>query len=115
MSDSASGDLPAALELIGATLEMLRDTDEAGFLKFWRTRVVSYRGVADEMLACLALVLAAPPADLREQLYARVGFVLNHVEPTRITPYSNDDVIVWLRALDEKLRAIYDEVVRSEQ
>jgi hypothetical protein len=105
----------APLDFVAEVLELLRDTEVEGFLKFWRSRVVSYPWYADDFLACVELVLAAPPADLRERLRERTGFVLNHVEPTRVTPYSNADVVAWLRDLTARMRAVYDEVLRTEE
>jgi hypothetical protein len=104
----------APLEFVGEVLELLRDSELEGFLKFWRSQVASYRWYADDALACLDLVLATPPPDLRERLQARTGFVLNHVSPTRVTPYSNADVIDRVRDLKTRMRAVYDEVLRAE-
>ena len=43
------------------------------------------------------------------RMFAKAGFVLNHVSPTEVRPYSNDEMIAWLRDLYRQLRAIYDE------
>jgi hypothetical protein len=99
----------APLAFVCEVLELLRDSDVEGFLKVWRTKATYYRWYADDALFCFDKVLADPPADLIERIREDAGFVLNHVEPSKITPYSHDEVVAWLRDLVVKMRAVYDE------
>ncbi len=102
------------LKFVCEVIEILRDSELEGFLKVWRTKATHYRWYADDALYCFDRVLAAPPPDLIDRIRADAGFVLNHVEPTRITPYTHDEVVAWLRELAAKMRVIYDETAAGK-
>lgn len=97
------------LKFVCEVLEPLRDSELETLLKMFRIKATHYRWYADDALFCLQRVLAAPPANLRESIRQGTGFVLNHVTPTEITPYSQADMVAWLRDIYDKLRVIYDE------
>jgi hypothetical protein len=97
------------LTFVASTVEILRDSEVATLLGQFRMKAEHFRAEADDTIYCFEQLLAAPPADLRDQLFAKAGFVLNHVSPTEVRPYSNDEMIAWLRDLYRQLRAIYDE------
>ena len=97
------------LTFVANTVEILRDSDVATLLAQFHRKAQHYRAEADDTLCCFAQVLAAPPADLRDQLQAKAGFVLNHVTPTEVRPYSNDEMIAWLDDIYRQLRAVYEE------
>ena len=101
------------LKFLCEVIEPLRDSDVDGFLKIWRTKATYYRWYADDAMYCLDRVLADPPADLIERIREGTGFVLNHVTPSAVTPYSHAEVVAWLRDLGDKMRAIYDETAKQ--
>jgi hypothetical protein len=97
------------LTFVANTVEILRDSDVATLLGQFRMKAQHFRAEADDTIFCFERVLAAPPADLRDKIFATAGFVLNHVTPEEVRPYSNDEMIAWLRDIYDKLHAIYDE------
>jgi hypothetical protein len=107
VDDDARARRAAPLAFVCEVIAMLRDTPIDGFLKFWRAQVRSFPWWADDALACFELVLAAPPPDLRGRIFDACGFVLNHVTPTEVTPYSQDDMVAWLADLLAKMRAVH--------
>ncbi|HEX3854879.1 MAG TPA: hypothetical protein VHW01_28150 [Polyangiaceae bacterium] len=101
------------MKFVCEVIEPLRDSDVDGFLKIWRTKATCYRWYADDAMVCLERVLANPPSDLVEQMRQGTGFVLNHVTPSKITAYTHDEVVEWLRGLAEKMRVVYAETAKK--
>lgn len=96
------------LTFVANTVEILRESDVATLWAQFRMEAQHFRAEADDTLHCFARVLAAPPADLREQLQAKAGFVLKDVTPTEVRPYSHDEVIASLDDTYRQLRASCD-------
>lgn len=101
------------LKFLCEVIEPLRDSDVEGLLKIWRTKATFYRWYADDAMYCFDRVLANPPADLIDRIREGTGFVLNHVEFAKVTPYAHDEVVAWLKELRDKMRAIYDETAKK--
>jgi len=97
------------LAFVCEVVEPMRDSEEEGFLKIWRTKATYYRWYADDAMYCIDRVLAAPPADLVERLRTGTGFSLHHTEPMNRDAYTHDEVVAWLRNLRDKMRVVYDE------
>ena len=88
--------------------ELMTNNDVDGFLALWRSRCRSFRALADDVMFCFDRVADDPPRDLIEKYKEATGYVLNHVEPTKITPYSYDDYVKYVRDLRDQMRAVYD-------
>ncbi|HEX6838102.1 MAG TPA: hypothetical protein VF334_16100 [Polyangia bacterium] len=88
--------------------EFMTNNDVPGFLALWRGRCQSFRLLADDVMYCFDRVVDHPPADLIEEYKKATGYVLNHVTPTKITPYSYDDYVKYVADLRDQMRAIYD-------
>ena len=95
----------AFYEYLSAYMKM---NDEPGFLILWR-KDCRDRDYAADILYCFDWVIEHPPADLIEKYKEATGYVLNHVTPAKITPYSFDDYVAYFRSLRDQMRAIYDE------
>lgn len=89
--------------------EFMTNNDVPGFLALWRSRSKSFRLLADDVMYCFDRVADDPPPDLIEKYKEATGYVLNHVTPTKITPYSHDEYVKYLRDLRDQMRAIYDQ------
>jgi hypothetical protein len=96
------------LAFVAEVVEPMRDSEEEGFLKIWRSKATHYRWYADDAMYCFDKVIAAPPADLVERLRTATGFSLYHTDASR-APYTHEDVVAWLSNLRDKMRGIYDE------
>jgi hypothetical protein len=62
-----------------------------------------------EIMECFDRFLENPPPDLIEKYQQATGYFLNHVTPTKITPYSFDEYVAYFRDLRDRMRAIYDQ------
>ena len=109
LDDDARARRADPLKFVCEVIEPLRDSEVEGFLKIWRTKATHYRWYADDAMYCLDRVVAEPPPDLIDRIREGTGFVLNHVTPDKVTPYTHAEVVAWLRDLATKMRAIYDE------
>lgn len=99
----------APLEFFCEVMQLMQNNDVDSFLAIWRTKALHYRWFANDALYCFDKVLAEPPPDLIDRLFKCGGFVLNHVTPSKITPYSHDEAVAWVRDLASKMRQIHGE------
>ena len=113
LDDDARARRADPLKFVCEVIEPLRDSEVEGFLKIWRTKATHYRWYADDAMYCLDRVIAEPPPDLIDRIREGTGFVLNHVTPAKVTPYTHAEVVAWLRDLATKMRAIYDETAKK--
>lgn len=103
----------APADCVYSTLnEHMYNNDVPGFLALWRGRCGSFPRLADDVMYCFDRVLEDPPRDLIEKYKEATGYVLNHVTPTKITPYSYDEYVAYLRDLRDQMRAIYETIRR---
>src|SRR5262249_30044840 len=88
-----------------STMFQENTVDEA--LAIFRTKAQHYGRYADDVMVCLDQVVDNPPADLIEIIGDAANLRLNHVTPTKVTRYSFDETVVWLRDVRDKFRAVY--------
>ena len=86
----------------------MTNNDVPGFLALWRSRCLHYRASAEEVMASFDRVAEHPPLDLIDHYKEATGYVLNHVTPVKITPYSYHDYVAYFRELRDQMRAVLD-------
>jgi|JI10StandDraft_1071094.scaffolds.fasta_scaffold843834_2 hypothetical protein len=99
-------DPPAFLE--AAMTELWEGGREEDMLARWKSRLAEDPWYTSDLLYAMEAVADDPPEDLIAQL-GRAGVRLFHYGFTEVVPYTFDEVVAWVAAQAERLRAISDE------
>ena len=91
-----------------AMTELWEGGREDDMLQRWQRRLAEDPWYTSDLLYAMDAVAETPPEDLIARL-ERAGVRLFHYGFTEVTPYTFEEVVVWVAAQAERLRAVSDE------
>ncbi len=91
-----------------AMTELWEGGREDDMLERWKSRLAEDPWYTSDLLYAIDAVAEDPPEDLIARL-ARAGVRLFHYGLTEVTPFTFDEVVAWVVAQAERLRAVGDD------